>query len=153
MMFVLQLSAITRIISSCEARSHWTLWWISLVSRGTDNNWPQKQNTDYTKNKCITFTSSSLIKESSVKCVDYFPETEMFPSFSFTRSCIVIVIVCIVTVVGSWLPESLHSPGRRSSFPLISTPGPSSCLTSNSIVSSCVRRKWNAPALIIIAPC
>ena len=32
-------------------RSHWTLWWIYLVSRGTDNNWPQKQNTDYTKNK------------------------------------------------------------------------------------------------------
>ena len=51
MMFVPQLSAITRIISSGGAGSHWTLWWISLVSWATDNNWPQKQNTDYTKNK------------------------------------------------------------------------------------------------------
>ena len=72
---------------------------------------------------------------------------------SFSKAITIFVIVSIVTVVGSWLPESLHSPGRRSSFPLISTPGPSSCLTSNSIVSRCVRRKWNAPALIIIAPC
>ena len=95
------------------------------------------------RTKCITFTSSSLIKESTVKRVK---EKCVFPSFSLESSLQMSCIVSIVSVVGPWLPESSCIP--LASFPLISA----HLLASDPILlfHSSVR-KWNAPALIIIA--
>ena len=98
------------------------------------------------RTKCITFTSSSLIKESTVKRVK---EKHVFPSFSLESSLQMSCIVSIVRVVGPWLPESSWIP--LASFPLIS-PLSAHLLASDPILlfHSSVR-KWNAPALIIIA--
>ena len=65
------------------------------------------------RTKCITFTSSSLIKESTVKRVK-----EKCFLLSLESSLQMSCIVSIVSVVGPWLPES--SCILLASFPLIS---------------------------------
>lgn len=112
---------------SCVNRSQWTLWWIlpplifSLAAAQTTTD-PKTKYTDYTKNKMHYIYV--IITYQRINC-----ETEIFPSFSTNTESSFLFLSALSE--GCWLPERQYS-----SFPQISLAlGPSSCLTSNSIVS------------------
>ena len=129
---------------SCVNRSQWTLWWIlpplilSLAAAQTTTD-PKTKYTDYTKNKMHYIYV--IITYQRINC-----ETEIFPSFSKTESSFLVLSAL-------WGDPGCQSPV----FPLLI----SSDLSTRPIFLphiqfycfAAVRRKWNAPALIIIAPC